>query len=66
MIYPVVQFPSPAEMSEEDFHAAAAQAWPQLLAEHVSNQRAESVARFNAGLNSNSNEPFWEECASTF
>jgi hypothetical protein len=35
--YPVVQFPSPAEMSEEDFHAAAAQAWPQLLAEHVRN-----------------------------
>jgi hypothetical protein len=34
---PVVQFPSPAEMSEEDFHKAAAQAWPQLLAEHVRN-----------------------------
>jgi hypothetical protein len=34
---PVVQFPSPAEMSEKDFHEAAAQAWPQLLAEHVRN-----------------------------
>jgi len=32
---PVVQFPSPAEMSEEDFHKAAAQAWPQLLADFV-------------------------------
>jgi hypothetical protein len=35
--YPVVQFPSPAEMSEKDFHEAAAQAWPELLAEHVRN-----------------------------
>jgi hypothetical protein len=34
--YPVVQFPSPNEMSEEDFERAINAAWPQLLTEHVS------------------------------
>src|ERR1700722_15588712 len=34
---PVVQFPSPSEMSEEDFARATNEAWPQLLQEFVGN-----------------------------